>query len=388
MPGNFSTRVLNLFPFRVPQVRLLKQKLSKSETREKRRSLSLKGRESFVICKELEEKLLLLERRIALLDQENAEHFKLAAELETAKPTVEKALPPALHTKEASSRIRRKSLDSATSSEPMKILIRMNSLEAKVTDASRKIVIKSSSPNENLESMPEVEESAETSLDSSSSATLTSSNALLAAEIKNIETLLKRKLVELYAKQKSMQEAGTLSEEAKLNIMAEKLAYESILVCRLQEIAAGYNDTDIADAERLMLELDKKLRGEPTVTKSPLEYFTKSLSQYLSQVGKCTEPYLSSPSLSPRKSPAKRKESTAVKLLQKKSNVLTKKVDKFIGERIEELSTLFAQDASQGQRLVVDENYVQSIMEMVRETVNNKLIQVEVGQIMLHCVDR
>lgn len=362
--------------------------MSKSETREKRRSLSLKGRESFVICKELEEKLLLLEKRIALLDQENAEHFKLAAELETAKPTAEKVLPPALHTKEVvSSRIRRKSLDSATSSEPMKILIRMNSLEAKVTDASRKIVIKSSSPNENLESMPEVEEGAETSLNSCSSPTLTSSNALLVAEIKNIETLLKRKLVELYAKQKSMQEAGTLSEEAKLNIMAEKLAYESILVCRLQEIAAGYNDTDIADAERLMLELDKKLRGEPTVTKSPLEYFTKSLSQYLSQVGKCTEPYLTSPS--PRKSsPSKRKESTAVKLLQKKSNALTKKVDKFIGDRIEELSTLFAQDASHEQRPVIDENYVESIVEMVRETVNNKLIQVEVGQIMLHCVDR
>lgn len=339
-----------------------------------------------MICKELEEKLLLLEKRIALLDQENAEHFKLAAELEMAKPTAEKALPPTLHTKEVSSRIRRKSLDSAISSEPMKILIRMNSLEAKVTDASRKIVIKSSSPNENLESMPEVEESAETSLNSSSSATLTSSNALLAAEIKNIETLLKRKLVELYAKQKSMHEAGTLTEEAKLNIMAEKLAYESILVCRLQEIAAGYNDTDIADAERLMLELDKKLRGESTVTKSPLEYFTKSLSQYLSQVGKCTEPYLTSPS--PRKSPAKRKESTAVKLLQKKSNALTKKVDKFIGDRIEELSTLFAQDASQGQQPVIDDNYVESIVEMVRETVNNKLIQVEVGQIMLHCVDR
>lgn len=241
-----------------------------------------------------------------------------------------------------------------------------------MTDASRKIVIKS--PNENLESMPE-----ETSADASPGAP-----SLLAAEIRNIETLLKRKLVELYAKQKAMQEAGSLSEEAKLNIMAEKLAYESILVCRLQEIAAGYNDTDIADAERLMLELDKKLRGEPTVTKSPLEYFAKSLSQYLGQVGRSAEPYV----VSPRRSPVKRKESTAVKLLQKKSNALAKKVDKFIGERIEELSTLIAQDAGRGAQPVVDDQYVGSIVEMVRETVNNKLIQVEVGQIMLHCVDR
>lgn len=347
----------------------MKQKLSKSETREKRRSLSLKGRESFAICKELEEKLLLLEKRISLLDQENAEHFKLA-EIQSSKSITDKVLPPSLNTKEVSSRIRRKSLDSATSSEPMKILIRMNSLEAKVMDASRKIVIKSSSPNENLESTPELDEPTEINV-----------NINIANEIKNIENLLKKKLTEIYSKQKAFQESGSLTDEMKLKIMAEKLAYESILVCRLQEIAAGYNSADIADAERLMLELDKKLRGEQIVTKSPLEYFTKSLSQYLNHLGKSSESYM----INRKSLPGKRKESTAVKMLQKKSNALTKKVDKFIAEKIEELSNMFVSEIKSDA--VFNDDYVQNIIELTRETVNNKLIQVEVSQIMLHCVD-
>lgn len=342
---------------------MLKQKLSKSETREKRRSLSLKGRESFAICKELEEKLLLLEKRIALLDQENAEHFRLA----DMNDKDEEKTPPAA--KEVS-RVRRKSLDSATSSEPMKILIRMNSLEAKVAEASRKIIIKPSSSSENLESTPELEEP--TTSDASH-------NSNVVGEIKTIENLLKRKLAEIYAKQKSLHESGTLTEEAKLNIMAEKLAYESILVCRLQEIAAGYNDSDIADAERLMLELDRKLKGEQVVTKSPLEYFTKSLSQYLNQMGRHAESYIAS------KKPCKRKESTAVKMLQKKSNALTKKVDKFMDDRIEELSNIFVNETRKD--FVINDDYVGNLIELARETVNKKLIQVEISQIMSHCVD-
>lgn len=357
-----------LFIIHYCQVRLLKQKLSKSESREKRRSLSLKGRESFAICKELEEKLLLLEKRISLLDLENTEHFKLA-ELQNTK-TGKVALPPTLNTKEVSSCFRRKSLDSAINSEPMKILIRMNSLEAKVADASRKIVIQPSSPNENLASTPEVEEPP----------VISQSSFDVVNEMRNIENLLRKKLLDIYAKQKSLHEAGTLTDEAKLNIMAEKLAYESVLVCRLQELAAGYNDTDIADAERLMSELDRKLKDEQLVTKSPLEYFTKSLSQYLSQIGRTSESYMMN-----KKSPSRQKESTTVKILQKKSNVLTRKVENFISERIEELSTVFINETKND--LLIDENYEQNVTELVRKTVNDRLIQVEVCQIMRHCFD-
>lgn len=48
------------------QVRQLKTKIAKSESREKRRTQSLKGRESFQLSKEVEDKLLALEAKMAL----------------------------------------------------------------------------------------------------------------------------------------------------------------------------------------------------------------------------------------------------------------------------------------------------------------------------------
>ncbi len=49
------------------QVRQLKAKLAKSESREKRRTQSLKGRESFQLSKEVEDKLVDLEAKMTLL---------------------------------------------------------------------------------------------------------------------------------------------------------------------------------------------------------------------------------------------------------------------------------------------------------------------------------
>ncbi|XP_021700241.1 protein outspread isoform X4 [Aedes aegypti] len=103
------------------QVRLLRQKLVRNE---KRRSLSLKGKESLTIQKELEEKVTELEHKIDALEQgaviaEVAEAQGGASELKSVK--------------RASTRLRRKSLDSATiSSQPMQVLLRLNNLEKRV----------------------------------------------------------------------------------------------------------------------------------------------------------------------------------------------------------------------------------------------------------------
>lgn len=48
-------------------MRQLKLKLAKSESREKRRTQSLKGRESFQLSKEVEDKLVDLEHKMAAL---------------------------------------------------------------------------------------------------------------------------------------------------------------------------------------------------------------------------------------------------------------------------------------------------------------------------------
>ncbi|XP_038110828.1 protein outspread isoform X2 [Culex quinquefasciatus] len=103
------------------QVRLLRQKLVRNE---KRRSLSLKGKESLTIQKELEEKVTELENKIDAL-----EHGVTLVDA-AVSPTDTSELKSV---KRASTRLRRKSLDSATiSAQPMQVLLRLNNLEKRV----------------------------------------------------------------------------------------------------------------------------------------------------------------------------------------------------------------------------------------------------------------
>ena len=54
------------------KVRQLKIKVAKSESREKRRTQSLKGRESFQLSKDVEDKLVDLENKMAALGGSSA----------------------------------------------------------------------------------------------------------------------------------------------------------------------------------------------------------------------------------------------------------------------------------------------------------------------------
>ncbi|XP_065078700.1 protein outspread isoform X3 [Ochlerotatus camptorhynchus] len=103
------------------QVRLLRQKLVRNE---KRRSLSLKGKESLTIQKELEEKVTELEHKIDALEQGAVIAEAAVTQGESSELK---------NVKRASTRLRRKSLDSASiSSQPMQVLLRLNNLEKRV----------------------------------------------------------------------------------------------------------------------------------------------------------------------------------------------------------------------------------------------------------------
>uniref|UniRef100_A0A182NC19 PH domain-containing protein n=1 Tax=Anopheles dirus TaxID=7168 RepID=A0A182NC19_9DIPT len=120
------------------QVRLLKQKAIRSE---KRRSLSLKGKESLSIQKELEEKVSELECKIDALEHGTALPAPPVA-IATPKATVELTAAPEVTQQQpatrrpSSTRLRRKSLDSASlSAQPMQVLLRLNNLEKRVETA-------------------------------------------------------------------------------------------------------------------------------------------------------------------------------------------------------------------------------------------------------------
>ncbi|ETN60937.1 hypothetical protein AND_007413 [Anopheles darlingi] len=121
------------------QVRQLKQKMVRSE---KRRSLSLKGKESLSIQKELEEKVSELESKIDALEAAGVPIAakSIGVELATpevlspvSQPTTSSSKPARSSSSSSLTRLRRKSLDSASlSSQPMQVLLRLNNLEKRV----------------------------------------------------------------------------------------------------------------------------------------------------------------------------------------------------------------------------------------------------------------
>ncbi|XP_057372527.1 protein outspread-like [Daphnia carinata] len=129
------------------QVRQLKIKVAKSESREKRRTQSLKGRESFQLSKEVEDKLVDLEHKMAALGTG------------TSSSSAEKDTPPSRARKgfeepTKSFRMRRKSLEGGAiaGGDSVKILLRVDQLEQQV--AGRQSSSKKTSSIERKNSLP------------------------------------------------------------------------------------------------------------------------------------------------------------------------------------------------------------------------------------------
>ncbi|XP_052757460.1 protein outspread isoform X2 [Galleria mellonella] len=360
------------------QVRTLKYKIQKSESREKRRSLSLKGRESFTLGKEVEEKLTELENKITML--ESGEQVPtINSPSKSMSPAKDRTkadnLTDEKRMKRLAARLRRKSLDSATSSEPMKMLVRLSSLETKVASAleSRRDLTNSceslSQATRSTES-PGFNESLENStvgtpsqrhlldrLQSLESVVIHSRNkvneclcqmsAMRAAKsrrspspslekkysirsmekclsevskrlqecfdkcvvdydqnheheindsvaqvVVQLEEQLRTKLLEISRKKAALYEAGELTQRRSLEILAEKLAYEAVLVSRIQEALESSNGSrffarliksEITETSQLIDNLKCKINGDGhkniTGTRSSLDYLARILSR-------------------------------------------------------------------------------------------------------------
>ncbi|XP_069990120.1 putative leucine-rich repeat-containing protein DDB_G0290503 isoform X17 [Penaeus vannamei] len=148
--GDFNSQ-LNLMTCRIQdltnkltasekQVRLLKQKISRAESRDRRRTQSLKGRESFTLSKDMELKLSQLEAKIEQLlqNEEGSCSPEVEGEVKEGKGETKDTKVPkrskSFDDSTKSSRLRRKSLDSPGSSEAMKAIVRLNALESKVSN--------------------------------------------------------------------------------------------------------------------------------------------------------------------------------------------------------------------------------------------------------------
>lgn len=360
------------------QVRTLKHKIQKSESREKRRSLSLKGRESLTLGKEVEDKLIELENKITMLETGepvpviNSPSKNISPAKD--KSTKPESLAEEKRLKRLAARLRRKSLDSATSSEPMKMLVRLSSLETKVASAieNRKEVTNSCeslSQARTTESPIETAESPETSsvgtqsqrhlldrLQSLENVVIHSRNkvneclcqmsAMRAAKsrrspspslekkysmksmekcltdvskrlqecfdkcvvdcdrthdhevndnvaqvVVQLEEQLRTKLLEISKRKTTLYEAGELTQRKSLEILAEKLAYEAVLVSRIQEALESSNGSrffarliksEIIETSQLIDNLKRKINGDghrSNSSRSSLDYLARILSR-------------------------------------------------------------------------------------------------------------
>ncbi|CAG9825372.1 unnamed protein product, partial [Phaedon cochleariae] len=319
---------------------------AKTEAKDKRRSLSLKGRESVSINKEVEDKVTELEAKILALERgKSKRRYKRDRSSERASPIDDKHLR----------RLRRKSLDSATSSEPMKLLVRLSTLESKVTNvhtsneslntlhgsisdlskakdepnsdgksnldvdyllscAKLKVdeclqnvgILKSTnrrrSSSPSIDRLLSLENSLNELLDilnkrdcSLSAAETDVINTSATAVVKQLQTLLLDKLTSLAEKKMHLQENHQWDANARLEMLAEKVAYENILVSRIQEalLTAVNSETvcerlinkEIRETAYLIIGLQQKVNGtsekNPLPCRTSVDYLSKVLAKCL-----------------------------------------------------------------------------------------------------------
>lgn len=478
----------------------------------------MKGRESFQICKELEEKLAELEGKITSL--ETGQPVAITSSPRPNKharsesPQCRKDTGNGDGVSKGSSRVRRKSLDSATSSEPMKVLIRLSSLESKVAKAVGRIGKKVECDREQ-EVVPcqnvqfpapkqshHVEVSVEPAPDSVCSgdekladledavirtkakvqeclnivaslkspvsknclyyldsiqyledclgevkdilvkcssngndaevSIISGSNnrvelvkhATVQCAVQRLEDLLEKKLKEVATRKAELVKLGKFNRQARMQLLAEKLAYESVLVGRIAQAVASCEDdsstfrkqvvdSEIADCRRLILELKSKLKGTAETKSACYETSLSHLTRVLTARLVAQGHLVSSCKFMPQKSEAggylKPISSDAVEILLKQQQELEVLIRDYRTAKLERLAQTLAvetlslaneqehtenrtvgkkleqQRFGHSSALTLEDQRIREAWTMAQETVNHELIQAEISHVTMRC---
>lgn len=384
------------------------------------------GRESFSINKEVEDKVTELEAKILSLERNRPKrrHSKRDRSSERNSPIDDRSLR----------RLRRKSLDSATASESMKLLMRLSSLENKVSSvaaSNESLNIASGSelneqqpqqdgglslareklndclsqigrlksgrskrsPSPSSERLTVIEHSLSDVCDvlnghacagggsREAEVVLTSANGV----VKQLQELLVEKLTDLSEKRRELRESNKLDVRAKVALLAEKIAFENVLIGKIQE--ALYTPpmvTDEAVCGRLLTKEAKEtaclmeaLRGKligqkvaPSVCKTGVEYLSGVLASILSN---------STQELSLRNN-CKTAAAAAPSLvfLTEQQNNLNTLYETYKQTRLPQLAESLASESCR-----LNAETVSDFTKSARESVNRELIDSEINHVML-----
>ncbi|XP_053988582.1 protein outspread isoform X2 [Hylaeus volcanicus] len=428
------------------QVRTLKQKLTKVETRDKRRSLSLKGRESFQISQEMEDKLLDLENKICAIERGKS----IATSVTTGSSSKESSPNPKKEKRRESknldrTRLRRKSLDSATSSEPMKVLIRLSTLETKVanvtenmaSDAEKdssecsevsasstsevsleiiarlrkleRVVSKSKRRLEKCLGSTQAEDKAEKCLrevndildscleckKSQASAQATESVGVV---VSRLETILKDKLSELAARRQVLAKNDQLDDREKMKLIAERVAFEFVVLRQIKCAIGRTFDrsavlSELVETSQLASSLMRKIHGTKPKTyqnTSYIQYLTKVLANKLVLVGGIPATETS------KEVSAARSESLNF-LLQKQREV-NDIMRRYKETKLRQLAEALAAETlsmseqedlgkqvSNSNKKLLEDRRIREAWALAQETVSKELVQAEVSHVLMRC---
>lgn len=389
------------------------------------------GRESFSINKEVEDKVTELEAKIIALERGRSRRkHKRERSSERASPVDERT----------TRRLRRKSLDSATSSEPMKLLMRLSSLETKVTNVNAsceslnsevKIDTTLQDKSTNLES---IISSAKCKLNDcfnaltmlkcnedwksqksdklsnleelmnelndilncrNSNMTEHEANVISASAgnvVKQFVILLNEKLLSINEKRQVLRENGQLNDKANIELLAEKIAFENVLIGRIQSALLIPSDNTNCDrllnkealeTSQLISNLQAKLNNTvqkiPPPCKTSAEYLTKVLTKILinSANGLCF----------PRKVP--KSLSSTLKYLKEEQAKLNTAISTYKIVKFPQLAEALAFEAmnlaTDSTCLLhsLDRDTINETWKTARDKVNFELIQSEINHVLM-----
>lgn len=431
------------------QVRTLKQKLTKVETRDKRRSLSLKGRESFQISQEVEDKLLDLENKISAIEKGKCVSAPVSAgsSSKESSPTTKKEKRRESSKSLDRNRLRRKSLDSATSSEPMKVLIRLSTLETKVANVAETMISdaeKDSSECSEINGSPEVslevlarlkklervvskskrrlekclgstqaEDKAEKCLrevneildscleckKNQAGAQVTESVGIV---VSRVETMLRDKLSELVKRRHTLAQEGRLDEREKMRLVAERIAYESVILRQIKCALTRTTDrsavlSELVETSQLASSLKRKIHGTKPKTyqnTNYIQYLTKVLANKLVLIGRAAATTDMSKEIAAARSESLnfllQKQCEINEIMRKyKETKLRQLAEALAAETLslseqEELAGKQSGGNSGGSsKKLLEDRRIREAWALAQETVSKELVQAEVSHVIM-----
>jgi len=219
--------------------------------------------------------------------------------------------------------------------------------------------------------------------------------------VTRLERLLQKKLTELLQQRQTLHAAGKLDHPAKLSLLAEKLAFETVLIGKMQRLGDKQAAAEVADMNRIIEGLESKISDKEASKglglETSVDYLTRVLSQYL-----CVQGLMAHPNGRKGCKPELRLEQKPLPaeiqdILNKKKHDLDNAVTKVQAEKLNQLAQCFAMETLNLETDPVDDDRadkwilnsedrrIREAWRHAQEAVNNELVQAEISHVMMKC---